>query len=53
MDRPISITMSSCDWDILLGLVTAEWSEIRKDPNRGAYYETLTAIRGVLIRRNP
>lgn len=57
MDQPIAITLTDGDWLVIQGLLTREWSDVRKErdnpPLRAAYFETLTRIRQTIIARTP
>ncbi len=59
LDRKISITLKSGDWDLLTGFVTAQRNMIRDENKnyptmaRPEYLKTLERIRFTLIERNP
>lgn len=38
--------------DVLTGLLTKEWGEIRGDPNRKPYFEFLDQLRQKIIKAN-
>jgi len=48
LDLPATPKLTQGDLLILIGLVTKEWAEIKKDPNCEAYYQTLTRLRQAL-----
>ncbi len=58
MDRPISITLKSADWDMIQGLVTQERNNVKAEcfdaehEGRKPYLDTLERVRLELIRRN-
>jgi len=41
MDRPVSITLPSADWDIIQGLLTGERNAVRDEGTRPEYLKTL------------
>jgi hypothetical protein len=49
MDKPVTLRINGGEAAIILGLLTREWSAIRRDPNRQPYHETLSALRQKLI----
>lgn len=52
MERPVSITLPSADWDVIQGLLTSERNTIRNERMRPEYLKTLERIRREIIRSN-
>lgn len=52
MERPVSITMPSADWDVIQGLITSERNMVRNERTRPDYLKTLERMRLEIIRRN-
>lgn len=53
MDRPVSITLPSADWDVIQGLITGERNMVRNERTRPEYLKTLERMRREIIRSNP
>jgi hypothetical protein len=48
---PVTVTLQRGDWDVIHGLLTIEWQQVRNDPNRSAYTATLERMRREISRR--
>ncbi len=50
MAKPVTVTLSNGEWDVVLGQVTGEWSKVRSESDRKPYEETLQHIRQTIFR---
>ena len=52
MEVPMVVVLPDGDWDVVQGLVIAEWAHIRdSERERASYLDTLDRIRQTIINR--